>query len=103
MPHPYSTPKYTLSSGHADGMLIKITCQLCKGLHRYHTDDVMQLCGDIPIFEVASWFKCEKCATRDYLKAGWDTIMGPDIGRTKVRRLLRIRYVRVPEWREEIV
>jgi hypothetical protein len=103
MVHPYCRPDYTLSSGAADGMLVKMNCRQCRSVHRYHPADLVALCGDIPIYEVASWFRCEKCATRDHLKAGWDTVMGPDIGKTRVRRLVRVRMVRVPEWREEIV
>lgn len=103
MVHPYRKPQYTLSTGATDGMLVKMRCQLCRGVHRYHPADLVQLCGDIPIDEVVAWFRCEKCGTRDYLKAGWDTVMGPDVGKTKVRRLVNVRYVRVPEWREDIV
>ncbi len=101
--HPYKKPDFTLSTADENGMLVKIRCGLCKGTHLYYAKDVMKLIGDLPLWDIAANTRCEKCDTNAYLKADWKHVYGPDVGNTKVRKLVRIRQVRIPVWKDEII
>ncbi|OJF91738.1 hypothetical protein AX761_22055 [Rhizobium sp. 58] len=63
----------------------------------------MQLCGDIPIHDVAAHFRCEKCKHKTYLQAGYFSIYGPDIGKISLRRLVRVKVIHKPIWRDETI
>lgn len=103
--HPYQKQKeqFTLSTAEQHGMLLKLRCGLCKQVHLYYARDVMTLIGDLSLWEIANNIKCEKCDKGDYLKADWKHLYGPDIGKTKVRKLVRIRLVQIPVWKEETI
>ena len=103
MTHPYLKPAFTLQNALECNLLVKVRCQLCKSVHRYFPADLLQLCGDISLDQIGPWFRCEKCETREYMRADWQDVRGPDVGKVKVRRLVQIRMVRIPEWQEEIV
>lgn len=104
MTHPYrKKDQFTLSGGGVHGMLVKVRCGGCRNVHRYHAADMIKLYGDIPISELEQQLWCETCDTRRYLNVNWQTVYGPDVGTLKVRRLVQIKQVRVPIWKEETI
>jgi hypothetical protein len=94
-------PEFTLSTAATHSMFVKLKCHLCRTTRLYHPEDIVALLGDVALWDIAANLMCETCKSREYLKADWAQIRGPDIGMTTVRRLTRIRFVRVPEWRDE--
>lgn len=96
-------PEFTVSTAAEHSMIVKVRCGLCKVTRRYHPDDIIKLIGDVALGDIAPKFSCETCTSRDYPKADWDHVRGPDVGKTKIRRLVRVRYIRVPVWRDEII
>jgi len=97
---PRGLPEYPLSKAHANGMLVKVSCQLCGITHRYRPGDLLALLGDLPLWEIAGHFRCEKCERKDYMHADWQTVQGADIKTIRIRRLVRVRVVRVFEWED---
>jgi hypothetical protein len=81
--------KYTLSNAHADGMLVKVRCQLCTITHRYRAGDLLAVCGDIPLWDIAGHFRCEKCQRKEFMSADWQNVRGEDLKALRVRRLVR--------------
>lgn len=98
--HPYLKPQFTLSHGHEAGMLVKINCGYCRITHLYLAADIMKICGDIPVWEVAGYFCCGTCQQKAYLRTDWRTVYGPDVATIRVRRLVGIRSVKVYDWKE---
>lgn len=95
-------PEFTLSTADEHSMLVKVKCHLCKDLHHYYAPDIMTLLGDIAIYDIARKFRCEKCKTREYMSADWAHVRGPDTGTVPMRRLVLIKYVRVPVWADDV-
>jgi hypothetical protein len=102
-PSKFRKPEFTLSSADARSMLVKMRCYRCRIEHKYRPDDIVQLAGDLALHDITSHFRCERCKSRDFLRADWHHIYGPDVGRTTIRRLVRVRFVRIPEWRDETI
>lgn len=46
--------------------------------------------------------KCDHCGRSDSIEARCDTVQSSDIGKLKIRRLVGIKMVRVPIWREDV-
>jgi hypothetical protein len=71
--------------------LVRITCQWCHITHLYVPEDIIKLCGDITVFEVASKFRCFQCKRKDHLTADLHSTLPQDQIGLKVRRLIEIR------------
>ena len=99
----HKRPEFTVSTAGQHSMLVKVRCGLCRVTRLYHPDDIIALIGDVAIWDIAPRFSCETCKSREYLKADWTHIAGPDVGKTRIRRLVRVRYIRVPVWKDEVI
>jgi hypothetical protein len=93
-------PKYTLSNAHADGMLVRVQCQLCSITHHYRAGDLLAVCGDVPLWEIAGHFRCERCERKDYMSADWRNVRGEDLKSLRIRKLVGVRLVRVFDWED---
>jgi hypothetical protein len=102
-PSKYKKPEFTLSTADQHNMLVKLKCGLCRQVHLYYSRDVITLIGDVPLWDIARAFRCEKCKTGEYLRADWHHLYSPDIGKTTVRRLVRIKRVDIPIWTDEVI
>ena len=91
---------YTVAQAHLDGLLVKVTCQHCRITRLYLPKDLLTLCGPIGIHEIAQWFRCEKCDQKHNMVADWMAVYGPDVRMLRVRRLVRVKYKRVPVWKD---
>lgn len=98
-------PELSLSNAPLSNLYAEVTCRRrCRVTHLYHPDDLLELCKeDLAIPDVAEFFRCERCRSRDYMRSAWKAVYGPDTGKTPIRRLVRVRYVRVPVWRDDVV
>ena len=103
-PSKYKKPDTTLRNAPTHSLFVEVKCGRCRVVHLYHPDDIIQLVGgDLAIYEVVGHFSCERCKGREYLKASWKAVFGPDVGKTPIGRLVRVRYVRVPVWRDDVI
>jgi hypothetical protein len=103
-PSKYKKPDTTLRNAPTYSLFVQVRCGRCRVVHLYLPDDIIELVGgDLAIYEVVQHFKCERCQSREYMKASWKAVYGPDVGKTAIRRLVRVRYVRVPVWRDEVI
>ena len=102
--HPARRAKaFSLAQAHESNLFVRVTCQSCRVSRLYYAKDILRLCGDVLIDEVATQMRCEKCRRKDHLNAKYDTIYGPDVGKTKIRRLVEIKTIRRPIWIDEII
>lgn len=93
---------HTLTRAEETGQIVKIDCMYCRITHRYRCRDLLQLCGDVAIDEIACHFRCEKCNHKDYLRAIFELPWGSDIGKLRIRKLVRIKTVRKPVWKDDV-
>ena len=84
----------------AGGQLIKITCTWCKLSHWYFPSDLRILFGDVMFREIENRFRCQKCGKKEYLKADIHHPSAEERAGMKVRRLVAIKIVRRPVWKE---
>ncbi|WFU04652.1 hypothetical protein QA648_28200 (plasmid) [Rhizobium sp. CB3171] len=103
--HPPSRPYFrnlvaTLSSYDMGSIFVSITCEWCRTAHLYVPEDLIKLCGDITVFEIASKFRCSECKRKDYLTADLRCMLPQDQIGLKVRRLIDIKQVRKPIWQD---
>jgi hypothetical protein len=94
---------HTLSKAEETGHIVKIDCMFCRIAHRYRCRDLLQLCGDAAIDEIAPHFRCEKCGNKDYLRAIFELPWGHDIGKLRVRKLVKVKMVRKPVWKDDVL
>ena len=86
---------------YADGSyFVKIDCAFCQVKRFYEPVDILQLCGNISVRQIAKQFRCEKCQRKDYLTA--ELVSPPAAERLgmSVRRLTEIRIIRRPVWKD---
>ena len=89
-----------MSSAVELGQFIKITCQHCRVTHRYDPGDLIKVLGDVPFLNIHENFHCSKCGKRDYLSAGLETPCARERVGMRVRRLVEIRTVQKPVWKD---
>ncbi|PWE54032.1 hypothetical protein DEM27_22195 [Metarhizobium album] len=102
--HPAVRAKaFTLAHAHESNLYVRVHCKWCRISRLYYAKDILRLCGDVLIDEVPPQMRCEKCRRKDHLDAQYDTVYGPDVGKTKIRRLVEIKTIRRPIWIDEII
>jgi hypothetical protein len=92
--------KYILANANDEGMLVKVRCDPCAITHRYRAGDLLAVCGDVALREIAGNFRREKCQRKAFTSANWLTVQGPDIKTVRIGRLVRVRMVRVFDWED---
>jgi hypothetical protein len=90
----------TMSKSAEIGQLITITCTWCRISHRYEPCDLLQLLGDVPFLNIEINFRCSECGKQEYLKAALDMPSANARVGMKVRRLVEIRTIRKPIWKD---
>lgn len=105
MPEPYWPKRknsYTLGDAERlPGRLVRIRCRYCKREHYYEIADLRVLLGNIEVDDVAYSMKCSGCGKDRTLELELLSISAEDRQKTTVRRLVAIRYLRRPVWRDE--
>ena len=79
---------------------VKIDCALCQVKRFYEPVDLLQLCGNISVRQIAKQFRCEQCKRKDYLTADLVSPPSRELVGMSVRRLTEIRIIRKPIWRD---
>ncbi len=92
---------HTLSKAEGTRQIVKIECMYCRITHRYRCSDLLQICGDVPVDEIAPKFCCEKCKKKDYLRAEFELPWPADTGKLRIRKLERIKTVLKPVWKDD--
>ncbi len=86
---------------YADGSyFVKITCELCQVKRFYEPVDLLHLCGNISVRQIAKQFRCEQCNRKDYLTADLVSPPSRELVGMSVRRLTEIRIIRKPIWKD---
>jgi len=93
---------HTLSKAEETGQVVRVNCMHCRITHRFRCRDLLQLFGDVAIDEVARHFRCEACKQKDYLRALFELPWGHDIGRIRIRTLVKVKTVRRPVWKDDV-
>lgn len=79
---------------------VKIDCALCRVKRFYEPVDLLQLCGNISVRQIAKQFRCEQCKRKDYLTADLVSPPSRELVGMSVRRLTEIRIIRKPVWKD---
>lgn len=82
--------------------IVRVHCQLCHTKRVYLIKDVITLLGDLPAYRIGHAVRCEQCGHKEYVDARCDSVQASDVGKLKIRRLVGIKIVRVPIWREDV-
>lgn len=90
----------TLSSYANGSYYVKIACAHCRIKRFYDPVDLMQLCGNISVRRIARQFRCEQCNKKDYLTADLVSPPSKELVGMNVRRLVQIRIIRKPVWKD---
>jgi hypothetical protein len=94
---------WTLGKARAMGNLVKIDCQYCHVTRHYLSGDLLSLCGDVGLDLIPRKFRCEQCDLKGYIRADFYNPWGNDIGKLKVRRLVKIQTIRRPVWEDGLL
>jgi hypothetical protein len=92
----------TLSVVEPYQQIVRVHCGYCNTKRVYLIKDVITLLGDVPIYSMERAMKCDHCGRSDGIEARCDAVQSSDIGKLKIRRLVGIKMVRVPIWREDV-
>lgn len=76
-------------------------CHTCNTLHHYRPEDVLQIFGDVDANSLHRRIKCERCRSNLAMSVDYFQPTGAEIVGMKIRRLVAIKLLRVPIWREE--
>lgn len=101
--HPYLEAKLP-TLDHADGMgqFVRAGCARCKTIHLYRPADIKTVVGgDMHVFRLREKLRCEQCGKRDEMVVEFKTFLGNEMVGLVVRKLVEIRTVKKPIWREK--
>jgi len=94
---------WRLSDAADHGQLLTVECQLCRVTRRYFPRDLLKFRQDENLARTMSCFRCDGCGKRDYM---FLRVLDPSIedhGKLTVRRLVRVKTVCVPVWRDDVL
>ncbi|MBB6304691.1 putative nucleic-acid-binding Zn-ribbon protein [Rhizobium leucaenae] len=79
---------------------VQIKCDMCRIRHLYEPADLIQVFGDLPFFGIEQQFRCSRCGKKEYLTSKLRPVSGPEAVGITVRRLVRIKTLRRPVWKD---
>ena len=94
---------FKLSHAERENQIIRIYCGLCRKARRYFPKDMITLLGDQPVYDLADDMKCDDCKRRGHMTARCESIVGSDIGRKQVRRLVEVKTKKLAVWSDEVL
>ena len=99
--HPALTSRLPrMSTAIEHGQFIKISCTWCHISHCYDPADLKQLIGDVPFLNIEIHFRCSDCGKKEYMMAYIENPPARERVGMVVRRLVEIRTVRRPIWKD---
>lgn len=90
-----------LSQAHDLGAIIRVRCNYCQSLRHYAPADMLTLLGDVEVDSLRRRLRCEGCDRRDYVEVEMKALFPQERVGIIVRRLVRVRTIRRPVWRDE--
>lgn len=93
--------RWTLADAHDAGYLVRLRCQWCGGERLYRPGDLRRLSGNVDLDRLLRGKRCERCGRRDYLDATYWYPSAAELEGRSIRRLVSIRTIRRPVWRDE--
>jgi hypothetical protein len=91
----------TFSQAHDIEALIQVRCNFCRSLRYYAPRDMLALLGDIEIDRLRRRLRCEGCDHRSYVHIEIARLFPQEKVGLVVRRLVMVRTIRRPVWRDE--
>ncbi|TAW19924.1 hypothetical protein ELI20_01150 [Rhizobium ruizarguesonis] len=91
--------RWSLADARAVGHILVVQCQYCRITRRYLPDDILKFQKNTSVDRVR--FRCQECGKRDYIHVSVYSPSSSDIGKLPVRRLVGMRDVKMPIWRDE--
>lgn len=88
-------------SSFQDRHYVQIKCSWCRSQHLYEPADLVQIFGDLPFMGIEEKFRCSQCGKKEYLTSKLRSVSGPDAVGITVRRLVKIKTLRRPIWKDE--
>lgn len=89
-----------LSEARDHGMVVRVTCNYCRQVRHYLPQDMQTLLGDAEIDGLRRRLTCEDCGKRDYVEVEAKFVWDEEREHLFVRRLVRVKTIRRPVWRE---
>ncbi|MEX0956420.1 MAG: hypothetical protein WDZ83_14570 [Rhizobiaceae bacterium] len=78
-----------------------VRCMNCFVTRHYLPADLKTVLGNVDCDDLDGYMKCERCGKGDCIRAEPVSLSAQERQRNRVRRLVRIKWKKVPEWREE--
>nr|WP_246441701.1 hypothetical protein [Aminobacter aganoensis] len=102
MSAPNRTTPFSLSKLNDARELVLVSCAYCKREHAYYPTDLMQLFGDVDVDSLAAQMTCESVrGGHGFLRVQRIFSGSREMVGKKIRRLVSIKFRRIPVWREE--
>lgn len=92
---------YPLSRMVEHRLLLRVQCHSCRRVSYYRPEDVIQLFGDVDVNSLQRRIKCGRCRSNNFLHIETFQPAGSDLSGIRVRRLVGIKLLRVPIWKED--
>lgn len=93
---------WTLSKAATTHQLVKVSCGHCRIVRHYLPADLLELCPDIGLEQLPGHFRCETCHLRDYIGVDYYSPIASDTAKITIRRLVKVKTIRRPVWRDEV-
>jgi hypothetical protein len=90
-----------LSQTHDLGCIVRVRCNYCQSVRHYVPEDVIKLIGDVEVDGLRRRLRCEGCGRRDYVEVEAIVLFPQERVGVVVRRLVKVRTIRRPVWRNE--
>ncbi|MBY3513046.1 hypothetical protein HFN76_12480 [Rhizobium laguerreae] len=91
--------RWSLEEARQVGHVLVIRCGLCNITRRFLPSDILQLRKNTTLNRLR--FVCQECNKSSYIDVNVYYPSAGDIGRLPIRRLVGMRDVRMPVWRDE--
>lgn len=104
MPAPYRSKRgteYRLSQANQQMSLVRVRCTYCKRTHVYRPLDLIRIFGDVDVDSLMGRMRCENGRDHGMLDVKTFNPTGAEAVGLRVRRLVALKMVELPVWREE--
>jgi hypothetical protein len=92
--------RWSLLDAEMAGQLLAITCQFCNTKHFHKPGDFLKFRDNMSLAKLIGKMRCETCKRKDYMHIDIHHPYGDDFGKLKVRRLVEVRTVKLPVWKD---
>ena len=90
-----------LGKAEEGGRFIRVTCTWCRRSHVFYPRDIIRLIGNVPFLYLEEYFHCTGCDKGAYMKVKIEAPSAEERIGLVVRKLVEIKTVRRPIWKDE--